>query len=135
MHAAVVELDALTDPVRTGAKNDHLLAIGWPHLGFILIGRVVIRRLGGKLGRTRIDRLVGGNHASRLACGSDVHLIDAPQVTQLGVGETKSLGPPPVSASHLDESDICQHGLLLGDDLHLVEEPRIDLAGVVNRLD
>src|SRR3546814_2687868 len=42
VHAAVVELDALPDPVRAAAEHDDLVAVGRLGLALVLVGRVEI---------------------------------------------------------------------------------------------
>ena len=59
VHAAVVELDALADAVGTGSEDDDLLAVARADLGLVLVRGVVVRRLGGELGGTGVDGLVG----------------------------------------------------------------------------
>ena len=62
VHAAVVELDALADPVRAGAEDHHARPVAAPDLArarVALPGRVVVRRLGLELGRAGVDGLVG----------------------------------------------------------------------------
>ncbi len=73
MHTAVVELDALADPVRPGTQDQHLgllglrgdLGLGG---GVELVAAVVVRRLGVELGRAGVDGLV--------------HRVDAEPATQ-----------------------------------------------------
>ena len=40
--ARVVELDALTDAIRAGSEDDHLLAARWLQLIFLVVGGVVV---------------------------------------------------------------------------------------------
>src|SRR5664280_642669 len=44
VHAGVVELDALADPVRPAAQDQHLAPAGAADLGLFVVGRVVVRR-------------------------------------------------------------------------------------------
>ena len=57
--AAVVELDALPDPIRPAAENHDPLPVRVLGRRFVLVfvGRVVVGRVGFEFGRTRIDRL------------------------------------------------------------------------------
>ena len=43
LYARVVELDALTDPVRAGAQDEHLRPVRRGDLGLLLVGAVVVR--------------------------------------------------------------------------------------------
>jgi len=66
MDAAIVELDALADPVGPAAQNDDLLAVARIGLAFrrldavALVAGIHIRRQRGELGGTGIDALVDG---------------------------------------------------------------------------
>ena len=55
--AAVVELDALADAVGARAEDDHLAAVAGRDLVLVLVGRVVVRRLGLELGAAGVDGL------------------------------------------------------------------------------
>ena len=74
MDAAVVELDALADPVRPTAQDDGLGLIG--HLGLVLgrVGAVHVGRVRLELGRAGVDPVVDRHDAERLSFGADVHL-------------------------------------------------------------
>ena len=56
--AAVVKLNALTDPVGPATQNHHLATRGRSGLVLALIAGVQIRRVGHKLGRAGIDRFI-----------------------------------------------------------------------------
>ena len=66
MDAAIVELDALADPVGPAAQNDDLLAVARIGLAFrrldavALVAGIHIRRQRGELGGTGVDALVDG---------------------------------------------------------------------------
>ena len=72
VHAAVVELDALADSVRTAAEDDDLLLVGLAGFVFVAVGRVEIRRVGFELGGAGIDEAVGRDDADGFAFGADV---------------------------------------------------------------
>ncbi len=133
--AAVVELDALSDPVRAGPEDHDLLAIAVADLALVLVRRVVIRRLGGELGGARVDRLVRGDHAGRFTGSPHVALVDTPQIRQLDVGETEPLRPAPVAARHRGGLLVGERVPLLDDQRDLVEEPRVDPGHRVHDLD
>ena len=63
VHAGVVELDALPDPVGPGAQDQHRLLLPRLHLVLLVVGRVVVRRGGGELGGAGVDGLVDGPDA------------------------------------------------------------------------
>ena len=57
VHAAVVELDPLADPVRPAAEDHDLFPAGDLRLALILVGGVEIGGVGDELGRAGIDPL------------------------------------------------------------------------------
>ena len=57
LHAAIVELDTLADPVGAGPKDHHLGLCRGQHLVGVLVGRVVIRGPGSELCSAGVDRL------------------------------------------------------------------------------
>ena len=72
VHAAVVEFDALADPVRSGAQDQHLGLLGLRcHLGLgggvEFVAAVVVRRLGLELRGAGVDGLVHRVDAESLA--------------------------------------------------------------------
>ena len=66
MHAAVVELDALADAVRTAAEDHDLALLRRLRLALFLVGRVHVGRRGGELRRAGIDALVDRAHVERV---------------------------------------------------------------------
>ena len=63
VHAAVVELDALADAVRSAAE-DHDLALGRRRgLAFLFVGGIQVGRGGGEFRRAGVDALVHRTHA------------------------------------------------------------------------
>ena len=107
VHAAIVELDALADAVWPTAQDHHLAAALGLHLVFgrhhlqltgrveplqrPLVGGVVIRRAGGKLRRTRVDRFEHGVDAENLAVAAHRQLIAASGPSDLAIGEAQLL--------------------------------------------
>ena len=73
MDTAVVELDALTDPVGATAKDHHLVACGRRGFAFgaddRLVGRIHIGRLGSEFGGTGVNPLVDRMDACGLPRG------------------------------------------------------------------
>ena len=67
MAAAVVELDALPDPIRAGAEDHDLAPVGWLRLAFFFVDRVQVRREALEFGRTRVDALENGANTPFLA--------------------------------------------------------------------
>ena len=58
VHAGVVELDALPDPVRPGAEDDHGFLVAGRDLRLLVVRRVVVRRGRGELGGAGVHGLV-----------------------------------------------------------------------------
>ena len=74
--AAIVELDALPDPVGATTKDHHAFPAWLFRPGFVLVlpRGVVVGRLGLELGGTGVDRLVGGEDPSTFAILTNLHL-------------------------------------------------------------
>ena len=96
VHAGVVELDALPDPVRPGAEDQHLGPVRRRDLGLLVVGRVVVRRGRGELGRAGVDGLVDRPHAEPVP--QRAYPVLAGQLRaqrgELPVGQPGPLGPP-----------------------------------------
>ena len=108
--AAVVELDALADAVGARAEDDDLRLVAGADLVLVLVGRVVVRRVGIELGRAGVDGLERGPDPGGETSGPDLELGDpgrrgAPEVRQLGVGEAEPLGPAPRGPRHVGHAD------------------------------
>ena len=96
VHAAVVELDPLADPVRAGAEDHHARPVAPAHLvgGGPLPRRVVVRRLGLELGRARVDGLVRADAVERAIEAAQLAQeprIDAGARADLAVGDAALL--------------------------------------------
>ena len=65
MHAAVVELDALANAVRSAAQHHDLLfvrRVGFTFTTFGLVGRIQVGGVGGELGGTGVHAFVHRAH-------------------------------------------------------------------------
>ena len=123
VHTAIVELDALPDPVRSGAKDHHGAVARCWYLAVILVGRVEVRCLRLELSGTGIDRLVGHGDPSVLAQLLDAGLGKRPDVTELAIGVSE---PLPMTERRLGRAIDLERPPDLHDLEHLVEEPRVD---------
>ena len=93
VYAAVVELDALPDPVRPAAEDHHLFRVAWPHLVIALVvGRVVVRRVRFELRRAGVHQSESRHEAKRMALGPHFALGALGEVGNLPVGEPERLG-------------------------------------------
>ena len=92
VHAGVVELDALADPVRPAAEDDHLRRGTLRHLGLVVVGRVEVRRARRELGGAGVHRVVHRPHPEAPADLPDDGLGGAAQLGDLRVGKAVLLG-------------------------------------------
>ena len=126
--ARVVELDALTDPVRSGAEDDHGRAVARHDLGLGVVGRVVVRGLGFEFAGAGVDGLEHRAHAQGVADAGDDTGVEDAQGRDLLIGEAVVLrDPQDLLIEFVGVADIGGH---LIDELDLVEVPGVDLAGV-----
>ena len=96
VHAGVVELDALPDPVRPGAEDQHLRPVRRRDLGLLVVGRVVVRRASPRT-RPRRCRRSCRPAARPSRCRRRAHAVLAGQLRaqrgELPVGQAGPLGP------------------------------------------
>ena len=93
VHAAIVELNALTDAVgATAEDHDLLLGRGCDLVIPTVIGRVVIRGVGLEFCGTGIDQPVAGHQSLFLALGTHVVLGSSGEMGDLAVGEAEGFG-------------------------------------------
>ena len=71
MHAAVIELETLPDPVRAGAQDDDLFPARGVRFVLGLVAGVEVRRLGFELRRARVHPVEDGRHAAFEPGGAD----------------------------------------------------------------
>ena len=147
VHAAVVELDALTNTVGPRAQNHHLglvragylvcrnatTRVGrYPHEA--LVGLVVILRCARKLRGARIDGLHAGNNAETLAIGPNEALVAPGELRDLGIARAVLLEQAHgvgIDVLHAQAPDVLLHGDHVGDAR---DEPRIDAGELVHAL-
>ena len=128
--AAVIELDALADPVGAGAQDDDLAPFRRRGLVLLLVRGVEIGRVGLELGGARVHRLEGGRDAVARAQRADLQLGAAGQRGDAPVGEAELLGP--AQRGGVGERVARDLGLELDDLADVLEEPRIDPAQLVD---
>ena len=140
MHAAVVELDALADPVGSGAENQNLGLVGLRrHLRLRrrveLIGRVVVRGLGLELRRAGVDGLVHRVDVEAAAQRPHTGLAGqfGTQGGDLAVGKSVVLGAPQqIGIQDRGPGQLRTQGHQRVD---LIDEPRVDPGGFGYLLD
>ena len=127
VHAAVIELDALTYAVRTRAKDDHPIARRKFDLARVLVGAVVIGRRCLELGRARVDRLEHRGYAGATAQPGHLARLATGQRRNLGIGESPLLVAKPASTVQFRQFDATREFVLALDDApQLVHEPPVD---------
>ena len=82
-------------PIRFGPdpRMTTLRPVGRADLALVLVGRVVVRRLGDELGRAGVDGLVGRNDAGRFAGGADLVLGRRPTGRRAGRRRSRDAWP------------------------------------------
>ena len=136
VHAAVVELDPLSDAVGTRPEDQHPRFGRRRDLVLVLPGRVVVRRLRGELRRARVHRLERGQHPGRDPGGPHPRLVGPPQVGQLGVAEPQLFDSAPVAPGQPRRAaGGRQPGPFGAEAGYLVQEPGVDLRVLEHPLD
>src|SRR6266481_262839 len=78
VHAAVIKLNPLADPVRSAAENHHLAFATLAPLVLVAVSRVIIRRVSFELRRAGIDQPI-----SRGDAASDSYIAQFPLICAL----------------------------------------------------
>ncbi len=134
MHTAVIELDALTDPV--GATTDHhdLLAVAGVRLALFLIGGVHVGGVGSKFGGAGIHSLVHRADIQIVAQLAQAHLGDAQQFRQAGIGEALALETEQGGLINVGLTGTLQRLLFPDQVLNLHQVPGIHVGMLVQVL-
>ncbi len=123
VYAAVVELDALTDAYRPGAKHERGAPLQRQRLVLLLVCAVEVRRRRLELRGARIHHLPDGPQSEVCAAGAHLLLISARQLGYRGIRKPRPLGAP---QRPLLESALAQLLLKTGDVVQAMEEPRVN---------
>ena len=139
MAAAVVKLYALADAVGTAAEDDDLAPAGDFHFIALLVGGVVVGRVGLEFAGAGVDEIVGGLNAEALAQAAHISFRAFPHFGQLSVGEAVFLGFAQhgreffVPRSHvIGQAEIADVVFHVHDAADLAQEPGIDVRDAVN---
>ena len=135
MAAAIVELDPLADAVGPAAEDDYppLARLLGRRLVLVLVGRIVVGRIGLELGGAGVHRLERGHDAATLPLGADVHLGHVAEHGQLPVGEAELLGlAEQCVIDLLGGAGRPQPLLQLHDFQQLLQEPGVDAGQLVD---
>src|SRR5207244_11842827 len=124
--ARVVELDPLTDAIRTGAEDHHPRPVRVIDLRLLLVGGVVIRRASEELTGTGVDRLEHGGHAERLTPRSDGRCRTARELADAFIREPQTLRPAELVGREVVEPLPHELARALDHLCDLVDEPRVD---------
>ena len=126
VHAAIVELDALTNSIRATAQHHDLVAIGRVGLAFLFVARVHIGSIGTELGGAGVNPLVHRAHPESVAQGSNRGLVGAHQLGQTGIGKAFALEPPQTLCIESGKPGPCHLSLHGHQGFDLTQEPRIN---------
>src|SRR6185436_4087679 len=123
-HAAVVELDALPDPVRPRAEDHDARSLArGRYLVLLAPGRVEVVRGGLDLAAARVDAAIGRADAARVARAAHVVARGAPRRADRVVPPTRALRAADVAGAQLPLRE-----------LELLDEPRMQpVRQVVDR--
>src|ERR1041385_1993176 len=157
VHAAVIELDALADAIRTGAENHDLRFVGWLRLVFLFVSRIEIRRVRLELSAACVDALINGNQAERLAVRAHFVFGAFGQISETTIRESSFFkGAEQIERDTLErgyalvpranliiigcrDDSVPRHRLYLALNLHhllqLIEKPWIDLRQTIYFID
>ena len=133
LHARVVELDPLPDPVgpRTEDEDGGPLPAG--DLGLLVVARIVVGGAGREFGGAGVDRLVDGVDSVGPSHLPDRLLPDAADLADLRVGEAVPFGQAErLRAERLAAGEFVGD---LVDQADLVDEPGVDPGRLVGLLD
>ena len=132
--AAVVELDALADPVRTAAEDHDLAPLARLRLALLLVGRIQVGGVAGELGRARIHALVHRMQPVGMPALAHDRLLQAEQVRDATVGEALALERAQPRRTQCGESAGLDQGLLAQQVADLRQKPRVDARELVDAL-
>ncbi len=91
MHAAIIKLNALPNPVRSTTKHHDFFAISRRRLAFLFVRRVKIGGVGGEFSRTRIDPLINGTDVVLMTQLADFTFDGIKQKGKATIGKAASL--------------------------------------------
>src|SRR5581483_1563897 len=127
VHAAVVELDALPDPVRPRAEDDDAgLRAGGPGLLRLAPGRIEVVRGRLDLARARVDAAIDVAHAARAPPRPDDALGHPERCRELAVAEADALQAEPVVGGQGFRVGAADALRRRRDPLELAPEERMD---------
>src|SRR5712675_659407 len=132
VHAAVVELDALSDAIRSAPQDDHLFPIGGRRLALLLVSGVHVRGPRREFRRAGIDSLVRRADSEAMPRSAHFRLARVEQVGKPPVGETLALEHAQHWRIHFREPLVVELHFEIDDLLDLREEPGIDMRELVH---
>ena len=136
MDAAVVELDALPDAVRSRAEDHHALArLGRDFAFDGVVGLVMVGRRAFELGGAGVDRLERGADAEQLAARAYRQLVGSREVGDLSVGDAVALRDEERVTIELLELQAGQRTLDRDHIGDARDEERVDARDVRHALD
>ena len=134
MHAAIIELDPLSDPVGAAAEHDDLLALAGLGLAMLLVGGVHVGGAGGEFGSAGIHSLVHGPDAHGVTNTAHGALIRAHQLRQSAVGKPFAFQRQQLVRAQRIRAAAQQQGLFRHQVFQLGQKPRVDTGELLNLL-
>jgi len=132
---AVVELDALADPIRTAAENHNLPAVVRRRLVAVFVGAVEVWRKRFELGGAGIDPLVNRLQAVGNAALAHRGFAGVDRNRQFLIAEPGALQPPQFGRGQAVKAGRFGMFPQLRDFSELTQKPRIDLGDFVQLFD
>ena len=126
LHTAVVELDALPDPVRAATEHDDLALCGRLRLALLLVRRVHVGGSGPELRRARVDPLEHGVQPESLSARPYIVLFRSEQRGDSRIRETLALEAAKQVEIEPVGSERGKLPLFADEIRDLRDEPRID---------
>ncbi len=128
MDAAVVELDALADPVGATAEHHDLLAAGGLGLALLFIGGVHVGSARGELGGTGVDTLVDRADIELVAACAHLALGHAQKRRETRVGKALALEPEQLVGIEVVQRALGHLAFQTHQLLELDQEPAVDIG-------
>ena len=128
MHAAIVELDALTDPVRSAAQYHDFFVAGRLRFALFLVSRIHVGSVGGELGGTGIHAFEYRTHTECMAVGAHRGFIGTQQRRQPRIGKTVAFQCAQIVRVQAFQRASGQRLFLADQVFYLRQEPGVNLA-------
>ena len=132
VHAAIVELDALTDSIRATTEHHDLVACGWLGFALFLIRRIEIRGGRGEFGGAGIDALVNRPYLERPTQVTDGIFVGTEQLGQSRIRESLALERAHAIGVDRRKALLCNLFLDRDQVFNLGQEPGVNVGQIEN---